>query len=72
MNLLFHTGHAVKLLNRSRRTIYRWIKAGQIKSNQSPISHRHLFALEEINRIRTLEGMITITPEQAKEIWETW
>lgn len=69
--IMFHTGNAVDLLGKSRRTIYRWIKSGKIVSDQSQISGKHLFTLQEINRVRVEEGKRALTEDEAIEIWRT-
>lgn len=65
----FHTGHAMLLLDVSRRTVYRWLQSGVIASYQSPISRKHQFSLNEINRIRTLRGQTVLSKEEAIKIW---
>jgi len=65
----FHTGHAMLLLGVSRRTVYRWLQSGVITSYQSPISKKHQFSLQEINRVRALRGQTVLTKEDAIKIW---
>lgn len=66
----FHTGHAMLLLDVSRRTVYRWLQSGVITSYQSPISKKHQFSLQEINRVRTLRGQTILSKEEAIGIWK--
>lgn len=65
----FYTGHACKFLDISRRTIYRWLKSGKINSTRD-FSNNHKFTLTEINRVRELHGMTSLTREQAYKLWE--
>jgi excisionase family DNA binding protein len=67
----FHTGHAMKFLGVTRRTLYRWLDAGKIEGFQTP-NRQWLFSLKEINRVRQAYGMPPLTLEQAEKFWNTY
>lgn len=70
-NLYFHMGHAEKLIGRTKRTLYKWIKQGKISPMQT-LSGHWLFSLDMINDIRDKLFMPPITEEEAITFWENY
>ena len=68
---LFHANHTCKLLHISRSTLDRWKREGLIEFRKAVNGIHNLFALDEINRIRTGRGLIKLTHKEAEAFWET-
>jgi hypothetical protein len=67
----FYVGHVIdqRFLGICRRTMYRWLAAGKITSFKD-ISGRHKFTLQEINRVRVLQGKTRLSKQEAYRAWE--
>lgn len=70
--LLFHTGHVMRMFDRSRRTIYHWLETGYLQGKQESPYSPWYFTLEEINRVRARKFMPELTRAEAIEFWREW